>query len=411
MSKERRHLVPADVFASVEQPVVDRDDARHSKSQQRTQHRCRQHVLTLDCFDELLYLLRVANELVRNPLVAQLIDLLPAPRERFFLETRAAGVGIMEDHRLAPAWHRCTDLAWIAKAPPLLGFRRPCLRDQKAVSHLDHIARSLANDDYVEIRPSRRVSARIAAGESDDVRPFRDEIGDEPVGELSRGVHSDERNAHPCLEGTCDVEEHRSPLTRHPAFVQTRVVPTDAVLGGDLEDALNHVSVPAYVLDSVGVVRWLNKAAAALIGDVRGRQFSSLVVPEESRHVREAFARKIAGTARVTDFDSIVTDVSGNRVGIQVSSVQLRSGDRVVGVFGQVTGFDEEPPPMVPLDVTPRQAEVLRLLEHGRSTDEIAAELHLSRETVRNHVRGLLRSLGVRSRLEAVALAHGDLVA
>jgi PAS domain S-box-containing protein len=200
-------------------------------------------------------------------------------------------------------------------------------------------------------------------------------------------------------------------LTRRPAFVQTRVVPTDAVLGGDLEDALNHVSVPAYVLDSVGVVRWLNKAAAALIGDVRGRQFSSLVVPEESRHVREAFARKIAGTARVTDFDSIVTDVSGNRVGIQVSSVQLRSGDRVVGVFGQVTGFDEEPPPMVPLDVTPRQAEVLRLLEHGRSTDEIAAELHLSRETVRNHVRGLLRSLGVRSRLEAVALAHGDLVA
>ena len=52
----------------------------------------------------------------------------------------------------------------------------------------------------------------------------------------------------------------------------------------------------------------------------------------------------------------------------------------------------------------------MRLLEQGRSTDEIAADLHLSRDTVRNHVRGLLRSLGVKSRLEAVALAHGDLV-
>ena len=35
------HLVPEDVLASVEQPVVHGDDARHTKSQQRTQHRCR----------------------------------------------------------------------------------------------------------------------------------------------------------------------------------------------------------------------------------------------------------------------------------------------------------------------------------------------------------------------------------
>jgi len=49
---------------------------------------------------------------------------------------------------------------------------------------------------------------------------------------------------------------------------------------------------------------------------------------------------------------------------------------------------------------------VLRLLEHGRSTAQIAAELNLSVETVRNHVRYLLKALGVRSRLEAVAVAR-----
>ena len=56
-----------------------------------------------------------------------------------------------------------------------------------------------------------------------------------------------------------------------------------------------------------------------------------------------------------------------------------------------------------PAHLTPRQAEVLRLLEQGRSTKQIAQELHLSTETVKNHVRHLLRALGVNSRLEAVA--------
>jgi two-component system response regulator DegU len=49
------------------------------------------------------------------------------------------------------------------------------------------------------------------------------------------------------------------------------------------------------------------------------------------------------------------------------------------------------------------------MLERGRSTMQIAAELHLSPETVRNHVRHLLRAFGVHSRLEAVAVARGEL--
>jgi DNA-binding NarL/FixJ family response regulator len=49
---------------------------------------------------------------------------------------------------------------------------------------------------------------------------------------------------------------------------------------------------------------------------------------------------------------------------------------------------------------------VLRLLERGLSTKQIARELHLSPDTVRNHVRHLLRALGVNSRLEAVAAAR-----
>jgi PAS domain S-box-containing protein len=187
-------------------------------------------------------------------------------------------------------------------------------------------------------------------------------------------------------------------------------VPELAAISAGLETALEHVSIPAYVLDSAGVIRWINQAGRRIVGDVVGRQFTSLVAAEETRHVREMFARKVAGRTVVTDFDSIVVPGTGERLGVQVSSVPLMSGDRVVGVFGQVAHIEWEPPPLPQLDLTPRQSEVLKLLEQGRSTDEIAADLHLSRDTVRNHVRGLLRSLGVKSRLEAVALAHGDLV-
>jgi PAS domain S-box-containing protein len=187
-------------------------------------------------------------------------------------------------------------------------------------------------------------------------------------------------------------------------------MPDLASLGGDLEDALNRVSIATYVIDPTGVIRWINEAGRQIVGDVVGRQFTSLVAPEETNHVREVFARKIIGKASVTDFESIVVQREGTRLGVEISSVPLLSGDRVVGVFGQVARIDEQPAPVPALDLTPRQFDVLRLLEQGRSTDEIASELHLSRETVRNHVRRLLRSLGVRSRLEAVAIAHGDLV-
>lgn len=48
------------------------------------------------------------------------------------------------------------------------------------------------------------------------------------------------------------------------------------------------------------------------------------------------------------------------------------------------------------------------MLTHGASTRQIAAKLHLSTETVRNHVRGILQALDVHSRVEAVAAAHAD---
>ena len=91
---------------------------------------------------------------------------------------------------------------------------------------------------------------------------------------------------------------------------------------------------------------------------------------------------------------------------VEVSSVPLMNGDTVVGVFGLIEERPDDNATAPPPQLTPRQVEVLRLLEQGRSTKQIAAELHLSNDTVRNHIRALLRALGVHSRLEAVAAAR-----
>src|SRR6266566_145367 len=156
-------------------------------------------------------------------------------------------------------------------------------------------------------------------------------------------------------------------------------------LDADVEGALEPINVPAYVIDKHGIIRWINPAGRKVVGDVRGRQYTSVCAPEETRHAREVFAQKVVGGAKVTDVEGVLSEV------VNVEE-------------------DEERPPHPRL--TPRQAEVLRLLDRGHSTAQIAQELHLSLETARNHIRHLMRALGVHTRLEAVAVArHGELVA
>ncbi len=178
-------------------------------------------------------------------------------------------------------------------------------------------------------------------------------------------------------------------------------------VGGDVEQALEDVGVPSYVLDKTGIVRWLNPAAERLVGDVRGRHLTSVVAPEDRPGARERFAQKMLGTALASEATGHLVSRTGTRVAVEVSAVALKNGETVVGVFGL---FEERPDDSVtappPPHLTPRQVEVLRLLEQGRSTKQIAAELHLSTETVRNHVRRLFKALGVNSRLEAVAAAR-----
>src|SRR6476469_10777760 len=112
---------------------------------------------------------------------------------------------------------------------------------------------------------------------------------------------------------------------------------------GDLQGALHHVKVPCYFVDRFGVIRWINRSTRELVGDVRGRQQSSVVAPEQAREARESFTRKILGTERATAASVVLLDPNGERVQAEISSVPLRDGGRIVGVFGVVAHLEPTP--------------------------------------------------------------------
>jgi DNA-binding NarL/FixJ family response regulator len=55
--------------------------------------------------------------------------------------------------------------------------------------------------------------------------------------------------------------------------------------------------------------------------------------------------------------------------------------------------------------LTDRELEVLRLVAQGLSNREIAGDLYISENTVKNHVRNILEKLHLHSRMEAVVYA------
>jgi DNA-binding NarL/FixJ family response regulator/tetratricopeptide (TPR) repeat protein len=77
------------------------------------------------------------------------------------------------------------------------------------------------------------------------------------------------------------------------------------------------------------------------------------------------------------------------------------SSDRPAGTPDQARGTPS------PLDaLTARELDVLALMAEGRTNREIAAALYISEKTASVHVSHILAKLGVRSRVQAVAVAH-----
>ena len=133
-------------------------------------------------------------------------------------------------------------------------------------------------------------------------------------------------------------------------------------------------------------------------------------MPPEARENVEAQFRRAVETGEPTDFETVFVDGSGHLRGVRAQHLPLRSNGAIVGVL--ILAFDASRPSsgLSGLEsqprLTSRQREVLDLIAAGLSTSEIANQLTLSTETVRNHLRSLFRVLRVHTRLEAIAAAR-----
>jgi PAS domain S-box-containing protein len=176
---------------------------------------------------------------------------------------------------------------------------------------------------------------------------------------------------------------------------------------------VDSLAIPASVHDVAGRFVHMNEAAERASGKTNaqmiGHHFTELLPPEARENVAVQFRRAVE-RGEPTDFETVFIDASGHLRGVRAQHLPLRSGGVIVGVL--ILAFDARRPPSGPIGLepqprlTPRQREVLGLIASGLSTAEIAAQLTISPETVRNHLRSLFSELEVHTRLEAIAAAQ-----
>jgi PAS domain S-box-containing protein len=157
----------------------------------------------------------------------------------------------------------------------------------------------------------------------------------------------------------------------------------------------------------------MNAAAERASGysneQLRGTHLTDLV-PPEARSAVDALFRRAVEHGEPTDFETTFVDAGGHLRGTRAQHLPLRRDDTIVGVL--ILAFDAPLPPSVPLRadqvprLTPRQREVISLIAAGLSTTDVARDLMLSPETVRNHLRNASRELDAHTRVELIASAQ-----
>ena len=87
------------------------------------------------------------------------------------------------------------------------------------------------------------------------------------------------------------------------------------------------------------------------------------------------------------------------------SRISPSMASKLLSEFAAMSRASDERPQMPTPRLTEREMEVLTLVAQGLNNRDIAKELYISENTVKNHIRNILEKLHLHSRMEAVVYA------
>jgi DNA-binding NarL/FixJ family response regulator len=87
------------------------------------------------------------------------------------------------------------------------------------------------------------------------------------------------------------------------------------------------------------------------------------------------------------------------------SRISPAMASKLLSEFAAMTRREGDRQPLGPPRLTERELQVLRLVAKGLGNREIAKDLYISENTVKNHIRNILEKLQLHSRMEAVIYA------
>ena len=255
-----------------------------------------------------------------------------------------------------------------------------------------HRARALGGDLRVESKPGEGTSVRLElSAENTQTGPAR--AGAEEVKILLVDDHASFRQG---VAAALEAEPDLTVAGQAGSLAETRTQ-VHAMLDG-FDVAVVDLGLPdGFGGDLIRELLAANPRAQALVLSATGE--------------RTEIARAVeAGAAGVLNKSSEMAEVAD-------AIRRLRAGQTLMPLeevvellrFAGARKDEEQEARRAMANLTEREREVLSLLAEGLEAQEVAARLHISAKTERNHVANILSKLGVHSRLQAVLFAgrHG----
>jgi two-component system NarL family response regulator len=146
------------------------------------------------------------------------------------------------------------------------------------------------------------------------------------------------------------------------------------------------------------------EATRAIAERVPATRILMLTVSDEEEDLYEAIKAGAAGyLLKEISIDEVATAIRSVVSGQSLITPSMAS--KLLTEFTNLAKQAEAKQAVPSPRLTSRELEVLKLVAQGMSNKEIAAELYISENTVKNHVRNILEKLHLHSRMEAVVYA------